>query len=299
MSNFIRKHNNLGKSNRAKRGAWGSAPKARSANSVLKGFMFGAIAMLITPALAIQSDAIETDAPAPIVQEQYFRLTYEDAEAAIAAALTERGAGAKVAANIVRKNNDCIFSYSNPISVEIRGLRFDEKTSRFTTNLVSIAGDKVISAVAVSGSYDEMVEVPVLKRDFKAGETITSKDIELRDYTKARVRINTINDMASLIGKSPERAITAGRPIREHELAEPILVKKNDLVKMQYNNGNMRITTNGQAIDGGTEGATISVRNLTSKKIVQARIQDATTVVINDGKTQAIRLTNEGTYAAN
>lgn len=262
-------------------------------SNILKGFIFGAVAMLMTPALAIPSGNAAPEAPETGLIEQYFRLSYQDAEEAIAAALSERGAGAKIAAAITRRDNDYIFSYSHPISVEIRGLKFDEKTRRFTANLLPISEGKVLSATAISGSYDEMMEVPVLKRSIKAGDVIKAEDIELRDYTAARTRDSTITDIASLIGKSPVRVITEGRPIREHELALPIEVKKNDLVKMYYRSGPMTITTNGQAQDDGSKGTMIMVRNLSSKKLVQAQVVDATTVVITDQNTLTSRLNGD------
>ena len=66
----------------------------------LKGFIFGAALMLITPALAIptapQSTLLPQTKELQADTAPYFRLGYEDAEGAIGAALTERGAGGKV-----------------------------------------------------------------------------------------------------------------------------------------------------------------------------------------------------------
>ncbi|MDX2073625.1 MAG: flagellar basal body P-ring formation chaperone FlgA [Alphaproteobacteria bacterium] len=176
-----------------------------------------------------------------------------------------------------------MFSYRRPISVEIRGLRFDTGTRRFNANLVSIADNQVISAKAVTGRFDALIEVPVLKRSIRAGEVIKYEDIELRDYAKARARDDTATDMAALIGKTPQRIITAGRPIRLHELQQEAVIKKNDMVKMTFSQGAMEISTTGQAVEDGVQGSVIGVRNLTSKKIVQGTVHDANTVVISGG----------------
>lgn len=249
-----------------------------------KGFVFGSMLMLITPALAIPTmPPTETAASAAQTQEDdtpYFRLGYEDAEGAIGQALAERGAGAKVAASITNKEGDYIFSSPKTIAVEIRGLKFDKDTRRFSANLVAVTGESVVSARAVSGRFDEMIEVPVLKRTIRAGETITSADLELRDYPQSRARADTITDMASLIGKSPERVISSARPIREQEVAKAALIKKNDLVKMVFKSGGMEISTTGQAVDDGRKGSVIAVKNLASKKVIQATVQDEDTVLI-------------------
>lgn len=256
----------------------------------IKGFMFGAALMLMSPAFAVPGApkaSGEQAQPAAQAGLPYFRLTYEDAQEALGQALSERGAGSKISTTITTRGEQYIFSYNQPISVEIRGLRYDANTHRFTANLVSVSEGKVVSAKPIAGRYDEMVEVPVLRRSVRAGETIKAEDLELRDYTTARARMDTITDMSSLIGKSPLRVITSGRPIRLHELEQPAAVKKNDVVSMIYNRGGMSITTKGQAVDSGAAGATIGVRNIDSKKVIQARVIDANTVSIEDANTHA------------
>lgn len=276
----------------------------------VKGFIFGAVLMLMTPALALPgkpqtanlnevfSEEATAQQPPNSAATQYFRLSYKDAEDAIAQALSERGAGAKLSAIITSNHTeDYLFSYDQPIAVEIRSLNFDANTSRFTANLVSVSNNKVLAAKAISGRFNEMVEVPVLRRNMRAGETIAQSDIEFKDYAQARARVDTITDVASLIGKSPERVITAGRPIRAQEIAQPTVVKKNDTVKMVYNQGGMSITTSGQAMSDGSKGHVISVKNIASKKIVQATVQDESTVLINNGGVQTSSLNNGGVYA--
>jgi flagella basal body P-ring formation protein FlgA len=268
----------------------------------IKGFIFGAVLMMLTPAFALQGEPKNALQEASVEKNEslpYFRLTYEDAEEAIGQALAERGAGAKIAAQILNRSGDNIFSFSQPISVEIRGLKYDIANQRFTANLVSVADREVISVKAISGRFQEMVEVPVLKRSVPAGEIISREDIEIRDYSKARARVDTVTDVASLIGKSPVRVISAGRPLRTHELEQAAVVKKNDLVKMIFNQGAMLISTSGQAMDDGGKGAVISVRNLTSKKIVQATVRDESTVIIDGGETRTSGLNARGVYYEN
>jgi flagella basal body P-ring formation protein FlgA len=78
--------------------------------------------------------------------------------------------------------------------------------------------------------------------------------------------------------------ITAGRPIRSTEIATAAVIKKNDLVKMVYSQGAMQISTNGQAMSDGGQGSVIAVKNITSNKVIQATVQDASTVLIDSGE---------------
>lgn len=255
----------------------------------MKGFLFGALLMMIPPAFAAQPapvDLSETAASEP-VDTPYFRLSYSDVEEAIAQALSDRGAGAKVTTNLVRQGEQYLFSYAQPINIEIRGLRFDQKTNRFSANLIALSEGKVVSARAVSGRFDEMVEIPVLKRSLRAGDVIQSEDVELRDYAKGRMREDTVTDIASLVGQSPERTISSGRPVRVQELGQPHMVHKNDLIKMYYTQGSLSLSATGQALTDGVKGSVISVRNMESKKIIQATVKDANSVVIAGDELQA------------
>lgn len=266
----------------------------------IKGFIFGAALMLITPAFALPGTPPVAEVPkATAPTYDNFRLTYEDAEEALGQALAERGAGSKISASITTRTDPYLFSYGQPISVEIRGLRFEQGTHRFTANLVSISGKDVVSAKPIAGRYDEMVEVPVLKHSMRAGDIIKDSDIELRDYPEARTHNGTITDIASLIGKSPARVISSDRPIREQELGSAAAVKKNDAVKMVYNNGAMSISTTGLAMSDGAKGAVIMVKNLASKKLVQATVQDSSTVIIDNGEPKVSSIDAGGSYETN
>lgn len=228
--------------------------------------------------LALPSAAAPSEPPSVASPSYLFQLSYEDAEGAIGFALAEKGAGEKVAASIVGKKAEAIFSYNKPISVEIRGLQFDKSVHRWSANLLFVADEQVVSAIPVAGRFEEMIEVPVLKRQVREGEVINKDYIEIRDYALSRTRSDTITDMASMVGKTPSHTISAFRPIREHEIAQMAIVKKDGIVQIRYASPGMEITTTGQALDEGAKGDVINVRNLASKKTVRAVVADENTV---------------------
>ena len=210
-----------------------------------------------------------------------FQLSYGDAEEAIGWALAQKGAGEKVAASIDGRKNDAVFSASKPISVDIRGIQFDKKSGRWSASLLFVSQGEVLSALPASGHFEELVEVAVLRRTLRSGEVISAQDIEIQDYHIERTRSDTITDLASLIGKTPLRGITSGRPIRMSEIAQPAVLKKNALVQMRYNSPGMEITTTGQAMTDGSRGELIEVKNLTSKAVVHAVVENERGVLIS------------------
>lgn len=231
-----------------------------------------------------------------------FTLSYADAQTAISHALSDKGAAPKVAASINGRRDGPIFSHSRPLSIEIRGLLFDKASGQWSGSLLAVSGDEVVTALPAAGRFDELVEVPVLRRPFRNGEVIESADIEIRDIPVQQTRGDTVTDIASLIGQSPLRSISAKRPIRTHEIVAPPLVRKNNIVQMRYTSPGMEITTTGQALEDGSKGSVIGVKNLVSQKTVQAVIEDVAVVRVasSTGPRAGLVTSNPGdSYAAN
>ncbi len=231
--------------------------------------------MFAAPALATTTD------PAAGEPQHVFQLTSEDAEKAISDALATQGAGAKIAATIIGHNkSDPLFSHGKPITVELRGLTFDKSTRRWSTSLMAVSGEEIVTAMPLSGRFEEIVEVPVLKRQIRSGELISEDDLEMRSFPVHRTRAETVTDMKELIGQSPMRTLSTGRPIRSHEISGPVLVKKDSIVQMRYSMPGMEISATGQAMEEGSKGRMIAVRNLASKKVVHALVDGENTVMI-------------------
>jgi flagella basal body P-ring formation protein FlgA len=226
-----------------------------------------------------------------------FQLTYEDAEDAIGKAIAARGVAEKVSAVIAGRKNTPMFSYSQPLKVEIRGLEFDKETRRWSANILFISGGDVISAIPAAGRFDELVELPVLRRQVRAGEVIGEDDVERRAFLVSQTRSDNIADSANLIGKAPARSLSPGRPIREQEIASPAVIKKNALIQMRYVNASIEITATGQALSDGAKGDVIDVRNVASKKIVRAVVENENTANIVGSEAQTASA--GGAYAAN
>ena len=249
-------------------------------------------------AMPVASFALANAGGATASQQALFQLRYEDAEGAIGFALADKGAGDKVAASIQGQRQNALFSYNKPITVEIHGLQFDKPAKRWSANLMFVAENAVISAMPVAGRFEELVEVPVLKRPLRNGEIIDAKDIELRDFPLTSTRNDVVGDLAGLIGKSPVRSISAARPIRSHEIVEPAVVKKNALVNIHYSTPGMKITASGQALEEGASGSVISVRNTDSKKMLRAMVIDSQSVQVMPTN-QSTQLMQEPRYETN
>lgn len=248
------------------------------AETFFKLWVLTAALMLAAQAFAAAPPADAT-APVKASAAPMFQLSYADAEQAVSLALVEKGAGAKIAAMITgRQSGRPLYSYNKPTAINVRGLQFDPKTREWKASLLFVAGGNVISALPASGRYDQIIEVPVLKRTVVHGDVIGQQDIELRDFPVGQTRTDTITDLSDLIGRSPVRGISQGRPVRASEVETPAVIKKNAIVQMRYVMPGMEITATGQTLKEGAKGDVIMVKNTASHRVVRAVVADASTV---------------------
>jgi len=243
-------------------------------------FVLWILALMVAGSSSFAQTAAPIEPPVISDPRNAFELSYEAAEDAVTQALTEKGVGDKVSATMNGRKPKPIFVYSKPITVEARGLKFDKLSGHWEGSLAFIADGEVVSAIPASGHFDEMIEVAVLKREMRNTDVIREGDVEIRDFSLSHTRADTITDLSGLIGKAPLRTISPFRPIRAEEVITPAIVKKDALVQMHYSLPGMEISTTGQTITAGAKGDVISVRNVTSKKVVRAVVENSDTVSI-------------------
>jgi flagella basal body P-ring formation protein FlgA len=111
------------------------------------------------------------------------------------------------------------------------------------------------------------VEAAVLTRDVQRAEILKSSDVIVQRRPKAEVG----GDAAArnlAVGMQMRRPVRAGQALRTADLAKPDLVQRDDNVTLIYQTAGIYLTIRGKAVEAGTEGDTVSVLNLQSKRTV-------------------------------
>jgi flagellar basal body P-ring formation protein FlgA len=124
-------------------------------------------------------------------------------------------------------------------------------------------------------------QVLVAKESIKQGQDLTS---ELFDVARREVTSLTDPPLVSsleLEGKSAARAMAVGKTLTQSCLQKKEIVKRGDLVSIEYFGGSIKITASGEAKESGCQGETIKVKNISSSRIISAVVQDEKTVKIN------------------
>ena len=114
-----------------------------------------------------------------------------------------------------------------------------------------------------------------------ATDLISGKILSPIDLLRVRHDITLIpdafSDLGELEGMAARRTIRAGEVIRQNMLAAPQLIKRGDQVRIVAKREQIEVSMAGEALDNGTRGAIIRVKNSSGTQI-RARVIDAGTV---------------------
>lgn len=118
--------------------------------------------------------------------------------------------------------------------------------------------------------------VAVAATDLISGKILSPIDM-LRERHDITLIPDAFSDFGELEGMAARRTIRAGEVIRQNMLAAPQLVRRGEQVRIVAKREQIEVSMAGEALDNGTRGAIIRVKNSSGTQI-RARVIDAGTV---------------------
>jgi len=119
-------------------------------------------------------------------------------------------------------------------------------------------------------------EVLVASAAVPAGQALAANDVALqrRDITNTP---DALSDLGAA-GLSSRRSLRPGDVLRRSQLVQAVLVRRGEAVRIVARRGSVEVTVAGEALDAGTAGATVRVRNAGNGSVIQARVTGVGTV---------------------
>ncbi|WP_200763802.1 flagellar basal body P-ring formation chaperone FlgA [Nitrosophilus alvini] len=125
--------------------------------------------------------------------------------------------------------------------------------------------------VPVTVQVEKVVKKVVAKRDIPKGKVIDPADIEsIEVISKGRRDTNLKVD--DIVGKRAKRDIKRGSVIKTYHISPNYLVFKRKNVKIVYINGPIHIETVGLALENGSKGDIIRVKNISTNKVLLCKV---------------------------
>jgi flagella basal body P-ring formation protein FlgA len=189
----------------------------------------------------------------------------------VARALEHRsglGDAANLSLTFDRDVQDIQLEASSTGAIQPTAARYDPRSGRFDVSF-AVGNDNNAPPIKLrfTGTAIETVEAAILTRDVQRAEILKSSDV----ITERRPKVEVGGDAAArnhAVGMQMRKPLRAGQPLRTADIAKPDLVQRDDNVTLIFQSAGLYLTVRGKALDTGTEGDTVSVLNLQSKRTV-------------------------------
>jgi flagella basal body P-ring formation protein FlgA len=119
--------------------------------------------------------------------------------------------------------------------------------------------------------------VVVASTSIAANETLSNAQVTLERRDISGIA-DPITNPQEIIGQNSRRMLRPGDILRSGQLSSPVLVRRGDAVTMVARRDGIEVSTAGEALDAGAQGAIVRVRNVGSGQVMRMRVAGAGTV---------------------
>jgi flagella basal body P-ring formation protein FlgA len=135
--------------------------------------------------------------------------------------------------------------------------------------------------VTLSGWIDVFDSVVCTSRRLNKGKIITSDDLYLAKRNISRLHPNILTDMDKAVGLMLKHDVMENDCLKDNMLQKATIVKRGDVVTILAELGGIRVTAPGKILEKGCLGEYIRVQNANSRKNINARVVNDSTVMVD------------------
>lgn len=151
---------------------------------------------------------------------------------------------------------------------------------RFVAEVVIRTGAAAPMRLTLTGDVVALVAVPVPRNPLPSGAVIDAADLDVAFHAEARLRGDWVREAADLVGLQTHRPLAAGRPVVQAAVRAPTVIRRGDEVTLLYRRGAMTLEAVGRAQRDGALGERIPARNPATGTVVEGRVVDAHTLLL-------------------
>lgn len=201
----------------------------------------------------------------------------------------ENGANAESEIRLLGRNDTLLVPVGATLAdIEVESFSLSDRKDRFSTVLQVPSGGDVPVKLSLSGTVEEVREIPVFNRSVMPGEIIKQSDLSWVRYPAKRLTARALLSSTDLVGMTVRRPARTDKPITTTDVVAPVAIAKGDAVTMMVRTKAMVLTAAGKALENGGIGDTIRVLNPKSRQTVDAKIIRTGQVEILAGPTLAL-----------
>lgn len=149
-----------------------------------------------------------------------------------------------------------------------------------TNFAIALAVDgKPAGTCVVRGRLEAVSAVAVAATTLNKGDVVTEANIVMQQQDIGE-RDKPFTNKEQILGMQVARTINAGTILQQEHIVQPPVVKHGEMVKIFARKGPLQLSTSGITRADGRPGETIAVKNISSNKIVQCRVDGPGTVSV-------------------
>jgi flagellar basal body P-ring formation protein FlgA len=207
-----------------------------------------------------------------LVTREARTLSQKEIEAEIARALERRnglGDAANLTLNFDRDVRMIQLDAAHRGALAPVAVRYETRNTRFDVTF-EIAREQGAppTRLRFTGTAIETVQAAIVTRSVERGEILKSSDVVIERRPKSEAGYDPA-PRERVLGMQMRKSVRAGQYLRMADLGKPDLVLRDQNVTLIYDSPGLYLTMRGKAMEAGSEGDTVNVTNLQSKRTVQ------------------------------
>lgn len=123
-----------------------------------------------------------------------------------------------------------------------------------------------------------IVPVVVAKRNISRDEPLSHRTLTLESKDLSRIYGGFVTDIRQLTGKRARRSLRAGQAVSLSHATAPLMVERDDRILIKVDTQGIKASMAGVALEDGSKGQSVRVRNISSGKVITAWVTDRGTV---------------------
>lgn len=204
----------------------------------------------------------------------------EKVKDSIVASLREKGVGDNFTIDTGASSLDVSIGHEYAPTVEVTNVSYNAGTSRFEATVSAPSAANPARQFTVGGYVRTLMQVPVLKTALRSGDVIGENDIDTVEIYASEIQPDMMLKAENLVGMTPRRMVMAGKPVKSIDIQAPVLVERGKNVTIMFNEGPLKLTAVGKALQNGAKGDLIRVVNNASNRPVDAIVNGMGEVIV-------------------
>ena len=126
--------------------------------------------------------------------------------------------------------------------------------------------------IYVTAQVHQMAEVLVAQEYIRRGSLIRREDFVLKKFDLNQLKYGYFTDINEVLGKPMKRHLSRGAVLTPAAIAVAKVIKRGERVTIIAETGGISVHATGEALEDGGLGDIIRVKNLNSRKEIEARV---------------------------